>query len=246
MFNLKNAIWGASLAFCLTGVHAEANPGQRFVGGEFVIEGEPCGEMKWYWPDKNVRNPDGSPSGFSWEVTGCDALAELMQNGPPSTPEPTPVPTPTPVVDPGDCPPGAQWLDQPNSIGGFGFDSVRFQPNETKYFCMRLAEEKGNAWKLNMGASGWSNDSACEALTMKLVSWPSSSTADPRLFESGPSRSPKIWIASHSRFDTTVSMEGPPGLYVMTATENKGVRASGEEVCRHYRIAATLEYPDLD
>ena len=239
MGNLKYAILGASLVLFATGTAAQADRQQRHVGGEFFIEGESCGEMKWYWPDKNVPG-----SGFSWEVTGCDALAELMGSVPPSTPEPPPQATPTPVIDPGDCPAGAQWLNQPNSLGGLGFDSVHFQPDETKYYCIRLAENDGPAWKLKFAASGWSNAAACESLTLKLESLPSNSTADPRLFED-TSRSPGLRIASHNSFANQLKMDAPPGLYIVSATEAKGPRAPGEEVCRHFRIGVHLEYRDL-
>ena len=63
MRNLKKAIAGASLVLCAGASSALAQSEQRHVAGDLVIGGEECGQMKWYWPDKNFPG-----SGFSWEI----------------------------------------------------------------------------------------------------------------------------------------------------------------------------------
>jgi len=246
MRNLKKAIAGASLVLCAGASAALAQseqPEQRHVAGDFVIGGEECGQMKWYWPDKNFPG-----SGFSWEIEGCDALDDLI-DGVPTTPNPDPTPTPTPTVpiDQGNCPPGALWLDQPipgNENAAEGLAAVTFGPNETKYFCSRLAPEEGNAKRFQLGASGRDNDHTCESMRLEIVSIPEQSTADLSGLVSGSrgSRNPYVNVAFYIR-DADVGMDAPPGLYIMKATEMFGEREPGQQVCRTFQMYKLLKYP---
>lgn len=244
MVNFKHAIVGAGLVLCTgaTGVFAQQDEcvSQRYVGGDFIVGGNPCGQMKWYWPDKNCPG-----AGFSWEIEGCDALDSLM-GGTPSTPTPGPTPTPTVPVDQGECPPGAQWLDQlipGNENATEGFYAVTFQANETKYFCSRLAPELGNAKRYYFQASGRDNDHLCESLLLEVVSVPDESTTDRSKLVSGSrgSRNPGVDVAFYFR-DADIGMNAPPGLYVLKATEMFGERDPGQQACRTFGIFKFLVY----
>jgi len=139
------------------------------------------------------------------------------------------------------CPDGAQWLTE--NIGSspdvFGFDSVLFEPNETKFFCIQLPERQGNARVLLLHASGRYNDHGCEQMMLEATV-PAESTVDPRHLQSIRSRAPDLRIAAG--FSWQDSDLAPPGLYVLKATEVKGVRQPGEKVCRNYRIYAVVSY----
>lgn len=245
MRNLKKAIAGASLVLCAGASSALAQSEQRHVAGDLVIGGEECGQMKWYWPDKNFPG-----SGFSWEIEGCDALDDLIGGVPPTpNPEPTPTPAPTPTVlaDQGNCPLGAQWLDQPivgNENGAFGLSAVQFGPNESKYFCSRLPSDLGNAKKLKYGFSGRDNDHTCESMMIEVVSVPAESTTDRSRLATNENgyRSASVDVAFYPR-DADVAMDAPPGLYIIKATELFGDRAPGQQVCRTFQIYKMIVYP---
>ena len=235
MFKIKSAIIGTALVLCGGASVASAQTKQRHITGDFVIGGESCGEMKWYWPDKK------SGAGFSWEIVGCDALDALVGETPAATPGPTPQPTPTPVIEQGECPSGAQWLNQNlnNSEIVFGISSVIFNPNETKVFCIRLPTDKGNASRFSLGARGLYNDHGCESISLE-ASVPAASTVDSKFITDQISRAPDVNIAGgYAWEDPNLA---PPGIYVLTATEKMGDRASGEKVCRNYKILALLQY----
>jgi hypothetical protein len=245
MVNFKSAIVGAGLVLCTgaTGVFAQQDDcvSQRYVGGDFIIGGDPCGQMKWYWPDKNCPG-----TGFSWEIEGCDALDSLM-GGTPPTPTPGPTPTPTVPIDQGECPLGAQSLDQPipgNENGAFGLSAVTFGPNESKYFCSRLPTELGNAKKLLYGFSGRDNDHTCESMMVEVVSVPAESTADRSRLATNENgyRSASVDVAFY-RTDADVAMDAPPGWYVIKATELFGERAPGQQVCRTFQVYKMITYP---
>jgi hypothetical protein len=148
-------------------------------------------------------------------------------------------------IDQGDCPPGAQWLDQPipgNENGAFGLSAVLFGPNESKYFCSRLPTELGNAKKLEYGFSGRDNDHTCESMILEVVSVPPESTADLTRLVSGEmgKRSATVSVAAYLRGQ--VAMNAPPGLYIIKATEVKGERAPGQQVCRTFMMGKIIHY----
>jgi hypothetical protein len=237
MLKLKSAIMGSALVLLGGAAAAVAQSEQRNIEGDFFIGGESCGKMVWYWPDKNYPE-----AGFSWEIEDCDQLNALMDGTTPptpSSPEPTPEPTPTPIIDQGECPSGAQWLTQNLAENVVGFDSIIFEPNETKYFCLRLPESGGNAFKLLLHVSGLYNDHGCEQMVLEATV-PAESTVNPAQLQSIRSRAPDLRIAAG--FNWQDPNLAPPGLYVLKATEAKGVRQPGEKVCRNYRVYAVVQY----
>ena len=143
------------------------------------------------------------------------------------------------------CPEGALWLDQ--SINGaaedddtivYGFQSVIFEPNETKSFCIRLPEARGNASRFSLGARGRYNDHGCEIMALEARVPPESTVHSRYLRSRG--RAPDIPIAGgYAWEDPNLA---PPGVYILEATEAMGDREPGEKVCRNYRILAFVQY----
>ena len=111
----------------------------------------------------------------------------------------------------------------PKNIGSspdvFGFDSILFEPNETKFFCIQLPERQGKARVLLLHASGRYNDHGCEQVMLEATV-PAESTGDPMHLQSIRSRAPDLRIAAG--FSWQDSDLAPPGLYVLKATEVRG------------------------